>query len=220
MPSRWTLKKKRGCGVNSLSFLAQNMPLVQSWMCLPRFRICADQRADFRIEQRLAAADRDHGRAALVDGLQALFERQPLARWWFRTRGCARSRCRSDCRRAAARASSPAGSACSIIGCGLRCRVAGGLRVDDAERIRSRRRPAQVLLPLRARPQLVLGDVGGHAGRLESGNLIGVPLALSGRASGSELCDAALMSGPGPTLRLSVLAAPNRERMPVEMILR
>ncbi len=29
MPSRWTLKKKRGEGLNSSSFLRMNMPLVQ-----------------------------------------------------------------------------------------------------------------------------------------------------------------------------------------------
>ena len=42
------------------------------------FQDAGDQFADLRVHHRLAAADRNHGRAALVDRGQALFERYAL----------------------------------------------------------------------------------------------------------------------------------------------
>ena len=51
-----------------------------------------DQHFDFRIDQRLAAADAHDRRPALVDGRQALLDRQPRAASCRRIRGFVRSR--------------------------------------------------------------------------------------------------------------------------------
>ena len=78
MPSRWTLKKKRVVGLEFVQPLLDEHAVGAEVDVLARSRISRDQLADLGIDHRLAAADADHRRAALVDRGQALFERQLL----------------------------------------------------------------------------------------------------------------------------------------------
>src|SRR5579872_3494497 len=73
-PSRCTLKKKREVGLNSCRRLRMNMPFVQRYVLLPRENFRREP-ANFRIDQRLASANGDDGRAALFDSGHALLDR-------------------------------------------------------------------------------------------------------------------------------------------------
>ena len=142
-------------------------------MCLSRSRMPAHQLADLRVHHRLPAADRDHGRAALIHRHQAFFERHALgdAGLVF--------------------ADAPAAGAGEIAGVqrlqhqhdgkalldhGMRRRrLSSAASVDGQDAKRIRRRRPRVWRPsaIPAAAELVLENVTGHAGQSSiSGNLI------------------------------------------------
>ena len=157
MPSRWTLKKKRRIGLNSPScFRMQHAVRAEVDVLAALEDLRRPARPISRVEQRLAAADRDDGRAALVHG---------------------RRHCSSEsfCVMVVLVLADPAASRAGQVAgvqrlqhqhqrepladhrVGLRARCRCRCLVDDPERIRAVARSEQVLLPLRPRPQLVPG---------------------------------------------------------------
>ena len=77
---------------------------------LPRHQT-ADDFADFLVDQRLAAGDRHHRRAAFVGGIPAFLRRHAAVRGLRRDSRSCRSRRRRGCNGTAARASAPADNA-------------------------------------------------------------------------------------------------------------
>ena len=77
-PSRCTLKKKRWSGWNSLQALLDEHAVGAEVDVPVALQDSRHQLADLRIHHGLAAADGDHGRAALIHRRQALFERHAL----------------------------------------------------------------------------------------------------------------------------------------------
>ena len=143
-----------------------NMPLVQSWMYLPRFRISCAQRADLRIA---AAARRRRSRPwerrtrpppsgiapatarSRIDVSYSRMRPQPVQ---VRLQACSGSSIITS------------GKRLLIIGCGLRSLCAAGIWVWTMRNgFAASSVAATVLLPLRARTHLVLGDIGRHVGR-------------------------------------------------------
>ena len=76
MPSRWTLKKNRDVGRELVQLLADEHAVRAQIDVLLALQDFAHQLADLGIHHRLAAADGDDGRAALIHRRQALFDRQ------------------------------------------------------------------------------------------------------------------------------------------------
>ena len=78
IPSRWTLKKKRVRRLELVDLLADEHAVGAEVDDLLALEDLGRQLADAGVDHRLAAADRDDRGAALVDGVEALLDRELL----------------------------------------------------------------------------------------------------------------------------------------------
>ena len=83
--------------------LEQNGVGAEVDVFLPRHQ-AGDDLVDLRMQQRLAAGNADHGRAAFVGGAEAFFGRQVFLQNVRRDAGSCRSRRKPGCSERAARA--------------------------------------------------------------------------------------------------------------------
>ena len=109
-PSMWTAQEKYGDGLKSVELLLQQQRVgAQVDELLARDQLAHDL-VDLGVDQRLAAGDRDHRRAALLDRADRLLDRHPPAQLVLGMLDLAAARRRRGCTGRAARARRSAGT--------------------------------------------------------------------------------------------------------------